>query len=126
MENAIDSRPRPAQDLAVFAATRLAAALEMGSTSCSTDELGRPTLTFTFTDDGQHRLARKAWQGYAFALIDRPASLPGDAARDSTSLAAALVLIADASFELRGERLPAELRECLQMAAAALCTSAPP
>ncbi len=124
MEDATNNTASRSPDAAAFAATRLAAALEMACTSCATDEAGRQTLTFAFADDIQHRIARKAWQGYAVALIDRPAAPTADpAVEDWTVLAANLELMADASFDLKNERLPAPLRDCLIMAAAALSAS---
>ncbi len=120
MEDATDNKADRSPDAAAFAATRLASALEMACTSCTTDEAGRKTLTFAFADDTQHRIARKAWQGYAVALIDRPAAPTADSAVDWTVLAAKLELMADASFDLKNEQLPAPLRDCLMMAAAVL------
>ncbi|WP_439449812.1 hypothetical protein [Stenotrophomonas sp. ATs4] len=123
MEDATNNTASRSPGAAAFAATRLAAALEMACTSCATDEAGRQTLTFAFADDIQHRIARKAWQGYAVALIDRPAAPTADPAVNWTVLAAKLELMADASFDLKNEQLPAQLRDCLMMAAAALSAS---
>ncbi|MDH7551830.1 hypothetical protein [Stenotrophomonas geniculata] len=123
-DDTYDAASRSA-NAAAFAATRLASALEMACTSNATDEAGRHTLTFAFADDTQHRIARKAWQGYAVALIDRPAAQTADPALDQTVLAAKLALIADASFELKNEHLPAPFRDCLMKAAAMLNGSDP-
>ncbi|HEL2957635.1 TPA: hypothetical protein UL931_000859 [Stenotrophomonas maltophilia] len=123
MEDATNNTASRRPDAAAFAAIRLAAALEMACTSCTTDEAGRQTLTFAFADDIQHRIARKAWQGYAVALIDRPAPPTAYPAVDWKVLAANLELIADASFDLKNEQLPAQLRDCLLIAAAALSAS---
>lgn len=80
-------------------------------------------LTFAFADDIEHRIARRAWQGYAVALIDRPPAPTANPAVNWTVLAAELELMADASFDLKNEQLPAPLRDCLMMAAAALNAS---